>query len=62
MRPSEVSKSLTALLPANRPVYVWGPPGCGKSSVVKQAADTLKLPLIHAARPGRPAGAAQTQR
>ena len=46
MRPSEVSKSLAALLPANRPVYVWGPPGCGKSSVVKQAADALKLPLI----------------
>ena len=46
MRPSEVSKSLVALLPANRPVYVWGPPGCGKSSVVKQAADALKLPLI----------------
>jgi hypothetical protein len=40
MRPSEVSKSLVALLPANRPVYVWWPPGCGKSSVVMQQTPT----------------------
>lgn len=46
MRPSELSKSLAALLPAQRPIYIWGPPGCGKSSVVKETANTLKLPLI----------------
>ena len=46
MRPSELSKSLVALLPAKRPVYVWGPPGCGKSSVVRETAHALKLPLI----------------
>jgi hypothetical protein len=46
MRASEVSKALAALLPTNRPVYVWGPPGSGKSSVVRQAANALNLPLI----------------
>jgi hypothetical protein len=46
MKPSEVSKALTALIPTKRPVYLWGPPGCGKSSVVKQAAESLQLQLV----------------
>ena len=46
MRPTELAQSLVALLPSQRPLYIWGPPGCGKSSVVKQAATTLQLPLI----------------
>ena len=31
MKPSDLSRTLTAVLPAGRPVYVWGPPGVGKS-------------------------------
>ena len=45
MRPSEVTKALTALLPTRRPLYLWGPPGAGKSSLVRQAANTLGLAL-----------------
>ena len=46
MKPSEVARALAALVPTRRPVYLWGPPGCGKSSVVRQAADTLGLALV----------------
>src|SRR4051812_12015356 len=46
MSPSEVARALCALVPARRPVYVWGPPGVGKSSVVRQAAESLDLDLI----------------
>jgi hypothetical protein len=38
MKPSEVMLALAALLPTRRPVYLWGPPGVGKSSIVRQAA------------------------
>ena len=34
MRPSDVSKALAALVPTRRPVYLWGPPGVGKSSLI----------------------------
>jgi len=30
---------------ARRPVFIWGGPGVGKSSVVKQLAETLNVPL-----------------
>ncbi len=43
MRPSDVSSALTALVPTRRPVFLWGPPGVGKSSLVRQAATTLGL-------------------
>jgi hypothetical protein len=41
MRPSDMAKALAALVPTRRPVYVWGPPGCGKSAVVRQTAADL---------------------
>jgi MoxR-like ATPase len=34
------------LVSTRRPLYLWGPPGVGKSSIVRQAADALKLPLL----------------
>ena len=40
MRPNDVSKALAALVPTRRPIYLWGPPGVGKSSLVRQAAKT----------------------
>jgi ATPase family associated with various cellular activities (AAA) len=46
VRPSDVSKALAALVPTRRPIYLWGAPGVGKSSVVRQAAQALGLDLI----------------
>src|SRR5829696_5151135 len=46
MRPSEVTKALAALVPTRRPVYLWGPAGVGKSSLVRQAAEQLGLGLV----------------
>jgi hypothetical protein len=39
MRPTEVMQTLTSLLPTRRPLYLWGPPGVGKSSLVRLAAE-----------------------
>jgi hypothetical protein len=39
----ELTTALAALLPTRRPVFVWGPPGVGKSSLVRQAAAGLNL-------------------
>ena len=46
MRPSDVVLTLEALTPTKRPVYLWGPPGVGKSSVVKQVTESLNLGLV----------------
>ncbi|MCI0456912.1 MAG: MoxR family ATPase [Gemmataceae bacterium] len=43
MKPSDVASALAALIPTKRPIYLWGPPGVGKSSIVKQAAESLDL-------------------
>jgi MoxR-like ATPase len=41
-----VTKALAALVPTRRPIYLWGPPGVGKSSLVRQAAGGLGLGLL----------------
>ena len=46
MRPRDVSKVLSSLIPTRKPVYLWGSPGVGKSAVVRQAADRRKIKLI----------------
>ena len=46
MRPHDLTRALAALVPTRRPVYLWGPPGCGKSSVIKQVAQDLGLELL----------------
>lgn len=46
MKPSRASSVLTELLATRWPVFLWGPPGAGKSSVVKQVAAAARLPLI----------------
>lgn len=46
MKPSAVITSLTGLLPIRRPTMIWGPPGAGKSDVVRSVARQLDLPLI----------------
>jgi AAA domain (dynein-related subfamily) len=46
VRPTDVTKALAALIPSRRPIYLWGPPGVGKSSLVRQAAAALGLGLV----------------
>src|SRR5437764_242324 len=46
MRPSDAARALAALLTTKRPAYLWGPPGAGKSSVVRAVAAGLGLALV----------------
>ncbi|MGE0367283.1 MAG: ATP-binding protein, partial [Phycisphaerales bacterium] len=46
MRPSDIARTLKSLIPTRRPVYLWGPPGVGKSSCVHQAVKDLGLMLV----------------
>lgn len=46
MKPSLVSEALNNCLTVKQPVFVWGPPGAGKSSIVKQLAKATNKPLI----------------
>ena len=45
MKASDISGALRVLVSARQPVFVWGGPGIGKSAVVKQLAEALKIPL-----------------
>lgn len=45
MKASAVLKALRTLVEARQPVFLWGGPGCGKSSVVRQLAAGSKIPL-----------------
>ena len=45
MKASAVSSALRCLVAARQPVFVWGGPGIGKSAVVRQLAEHLKVPL-----------------
>ena len=40
MRSKEITDSVTAMIKAQIPTFIWGPPGIGKSSIVKQIAET----------------------
>lgn len=39
MRASEITESLTAMVRQKIPTFLWGPPGIGKSSIVRQIAE-----------------------
>ena len=45
MRPSQVKLALQHLVTRQRPVFIWGPVGAGKSDVVGSVAKDLKLEL-----------------
>lgn len=45
MRPSGIAAALRALIRAKQPVFIWSPPGCGKSAVTKQVPAGLKPQL-----------------
>lgn len=46
MKPSRVSESLNRLVDARIPVFIWGAPGVGKSSVVRQVAAAKKIEVV----------------
>jgi MoxR-like ATPase len=46
MKPSEVAVSLTNAYQAQTPMFVWGPPGVGKSDVMRQVAAELGVNMI----------------
>lgn len=45
MKPSQVKESLKHLIGRQRPAFLWGPPGVGKSEVVEQVCQEEKLEL-----------------
>ena len=46
MKASEITRSLEHLIEARLPVFVWGPPGIGKSSIVRQLAEAKGLEFL----------------
>src|SRR5690349_20035546 len=46
MKPSRVLDVLSRLFETPWPVFLWGPPGVGKSSIVRQSALARGVPLI----------------
>lgn len=46
MKPTRVLVIVDRLLETRWPVFLWGPPGVGKSSVVRQAAAKRNFPLL----------------
>lgn len=46
MKPSNVAKAVRVSLEAQQPVFMWGPPGVGKSSVVNQVSESMGLEMI----------------
>lgn len=45
LTPTELVELLLSL-PAERTPFIWGPPGIGKSALVRDAADLLELPCV----------------
>ena len=45
LSPPEIVELLIAL-PATRTPFLWGPPGIGKSALVRDAAERLGLPCV----------------
>lgn len=46
MKPSDVSRAIRAVRPTRQPLFLWGPPGVGKSQLVAQAASAEGLEVI----------------
>ncbi|MEM8986679.1 MAG: MoxR family ATPase [Pseudomonadota bacterium] len=46
MKPSHVKAALTTLVAARKPAFIWGPPGVGKSDIVRQVAEEQNRRLV----------------
>ncbi|WP_035238626.1 AAA family ATPase [Desulfobacter vibrioformis] len=46
MKSSKIKSALTSLLSISQPVFIWGPPGIGKSQIVRQTAASLDLDIV----------------
>src|ERR1700676_1865399 len=46
MSPKDVIQTLTALIQTREPIFIWGPPGVGKSDITKQVAKSQDMQLI----------------
>jgi hypothetical protein len=46
MKPSRLHNVLTSLMKQRWPAFIWGPPGVGKSSIVRDIATKAGLPVI----------------
>lgn len=46
MNYQEAYKILDAILPENIPVMLWGAPGVGKSSLIREICETHRIPLV----------------
>lgn len=46
MRASDVLEALRAMWQTRRPIFLWGPPGVGKSSLIRQLAAALGIEII----------------
>jgi hypothetical protein len=45
MKPTGIAAALRILIGARQPVFIWGPPGAGKSAMVQRVGDALKMLL-----------------
>ncbi len=45
MKATQISQALELLIQSRQPVFLWGPPGVGKSQVVRQTAERLNVEL-----------------
>jgi hypothetical protein len=45
MKANAISSALKTLIVTRQPAFIWGAPGCGKSAVVRQLAESLKVRL-----------------
>jgi hypothetical protein len=45
MKPTGIAAALRVLIRARQPVFIWGPPGAGKSAMVQGVGDALKMLL-----------------
>jgi hypothetical protein len=48
--PNELTEALIGAVRANRPVFLWGSPGLGKSSIAQRVANTLGFRYFHDCR------------
>ena len=46
MKPSRAASVIDSMVRTRWPVFLWGPPGCGKSSLVRSVAAARKLPVL----------------